>query len=54
MTTVDFIAQLFCWVDDKLTQRNNNRHTQANLYPFEVVPIALHLKALATEHSIGG
>ncbi len=42
MTTIDFITQLFCRVDDKLTQANKNqKHTQANLYPSEVVTIAL-------------
>ena len=42
MTTVEFITQLFCWVDDELTQRNDNHKlTQANLYPPEVVTIAL-------------
>ena len=42
MTTIDFITQLFCCVDDKLTQQNKNRkHTQAKLYPSEVVTIAL-------------
>ncbi len=51
MTTVDFITQLFCRVDDKLmfcrvddklTQQNKNqKHSQANLYPSEGVTIAL-------------
>ena len=42
MTTLDFITQLFCRVDDKLTQANKNqKHTKANLYPSEVVTIAL-------------
>ena len=42
MTIIDFITQLFCCVDDKLTQQNKNRkQTQANLYPSEVVTIAL-------------
>ena len=41
MTPVDFITQLFCCVDDKLTQHNKNqKQTQANLYPSEVVTIA--------------
>ena len=36
MTTVDFITQLFFWVDGKLKkQHKNQKHTQANLYPFE-------------------
>ena len=42
MTGIDFITQLFCRVDDKLTQQNNNqKHAQAKLYPSEVVTIAL-------------
>ena len=42
MTTIDFITQLFCRVDDKLTQAHKNqKHTRANLYPSEVVTIAL-------------
>ena len=42
MTTIDFITQLFCPVDDELTQRGLNRkHTQGNLYPSEIVTIAL-------------
>ena len=40
MTTIDFITQLFCCVDDKLTQ-HTQKHSQANLYPSEVVTIAL-------------
>ena len=35
MTTIDFITQLFCCVDDKLTQ-HTQKHSQANLYPSEV------------------
>ena len=42
MTTVDFIIDLFCCVDDKLTQENKNqKHPQANLHPSEVVTLAL-------------
>ena len=42
MTSIDFITQLFCRVDDKLTQEHKNqKHTRANLYPSEVVTIAL-------------
>ena len=42
MTTIDFITQLFCCVDDKLTKHNKNqKQTQANLYPSEVITIAL-------------
>ena len=32
MTTIDFITDVFCCVDDKLTQQaKNQKHTQANL-----------------------
>ena len=42
MTTIDFITDLFCCVDDKLTQDNiNHKHTQAKLYPSEVITLAL-------------
>ncbi len=42
MTTIDFVTHLFCRVDDKLTQhQKNQKHSQANLYPSEVVTIAL-------------
>ena len=42
MTSIDFITQLFLEVDDKLTQENKNqKHPKANLYPSEVVTIAL-------------
>ena len=38
MTTVDFITELFCRVDDEIP---DDRHSQANLYPSEVVTLAL-------------
>ena len=42
MTTVDFITHLFCRVEDKLTQhQKNQKHSQASIYPAEVVTIAL-------------
>ena len=42
MTTIDLVTHLFCRVDDKLTQhQKNQKHSQANLYPSEVVAIAL-------------
>lgn len=42
MTTEDFITQLFCRVDDKLTTSDrNHKHRQAKLYPSEVVTLAL-------------
>jgi hypothetical protein len=39
MTTVDFITELFCRVDDKMLDAK--KHPQANLYPSEVVTLAL-------------
>lgn len=39
MTTIDFITELFCKVDDKM--RGVKKHSQASLYPSEVVTIAL-------------
>ena len=39
MTTIDFITQLFCPVDDELTQRGlNHKHSQGNLYPSDLDP----------------
>jgi len=38
MTTVDFITDLFCRVDEQIKER---KHSQANLYPSEVVTLAL-------------
>ena len=39
MTTVDFIIELFCRVDDAMLDAR--KHSQANLYPSEVVTLAL-------------
>lgn len=39
MTTLDFITQLFCRVDDKMT--SVSKHSQANLYPSEVVTLGI-------------
>lgn len=39
MTTIDFITELFCRVDDQL--RDVPKHSQARLYPSEVVTLAL-------------
>jgi len=39
MTTEDFIIELFCRVDDLMF--DSKKHPQANLYPSEVVTIAL-------------
>lgn len=39
MTTQDFITQLFCKVDDKML--DTRKHSQANLYPSEIVTLAL-------------
>lgn len=38
MTTIDFITELFCKVDDNI---HDDKHPQAKLYPSEVVTIAL-------------
>ena len=43
MTTVDFITELFCQVDDRL--RGLSKHPQACLWPSEVVTLAV-LQAL--------
>ncbi len=39
MTTVDFITELFSRIDDSM--KDAKKHTQANLYPSEVVTIAM-------------
>src|SRR5438046_485020 len=39
MSTIDFITELFCYVDDQL--RDIRKHSQANLYPSEVVTLGL-------------
>ena len=39
MTTVDFITELFCRVDEQL--KHVSKHSQAKLYPSEVVTLAL-------------
>lgn len=39
MTTVDFITELYCRVDDE--SGHISKHSQANLYPSEVVTLAL-------------
>ena len=39
MTTVDFITELFCQVDDQIGHLP--KHSQARLYPSEVVTLAL-------------
>lgn len=42
MTTEDFITHLFSDVDDKLNEADKNqKHSQANLYPSEVVTLGL-------------
>lgn len=54
MTTVDFITELFCVVAEQLDQ--HDKHSQAKLYPSEVVTIALlyALKGAAAERSGAG
>ena len=39
MNTIDFITDLFCTVDDKMS--DTKKHSQASLYPSEVVTIAI-------------
>src|SRR5260370_16906521 len=39
MTTVDIIIQIFCIVDDAM--ENMPKHTQAKLYPSELVTIGI-------------
>ena len=42
MTIEDFITELFCHVDDELTEQGkNHKHSQAKLYPSEVVTLGL-------------
>ena len=41
MTTLDFITELFCRVDDRCQQLGQRKHTQARLWPSEVVTLAL-------------
>ena len=54
MTTVDFIIQLFCRIDDLMPDAE--KHSQAKLYPSEVVTLAIlfALKVLAIAPSIVG
>jgi hypothetical protein len=39
MTTEDFIIGLFCRIDDQM--KNIAKHSQANLYPSEIVTLAV-------------
>lgn len=39
MTTIDFITELFCRVDDQM--RNIHKHSQAVLWPSEIVTLGL-------------
>jgi hypothetical protein len=39
MTTLDFITELFCRVDDRMSRVN--KHSQARLYPSEVVTLGI-------------
>ena len=42
MTSLDIITHLFADVDDKLNEKGlNHKHSQAKLYPSEVVTLAL-------------
>ena len=52
MTIEDFTTELFCCVDDKLSQRGKNgKHSQAKLYPSEVVTIAMLFALKGREQS---
>ena len=52
MTIEDFTTELFCRVDDKLSQCGKNRkHSQAKLYPSEVVTNCHALCAQRREQS---
>ena len=55
MPTEDFIIELFCQVDDNMLDAT--KHSQATLFPSEVVTIALLFvpsKDVATGPSIAG
>lgn len=39
MTTIDFITELYCRIDDQMS--NAKQHSQANLRPSEVVTLAI-------------
>lgn len=52
MPIEDFIIELFCQVDDKML--NATKHSQASLFPSEVVTLALLLKGVAIEPFIAG
>ncbi len=42
LSTEDLIIELFIKVDDRLNERNlNQKHSQADLHPSEVVTLAL-------------
>ena len=51
MTTVDFITELFCRLDDKVP---DDKHWQAVLYPIEVVTLALLYALKGSGHSGNG
>jgi len=54
MNTEDFITELFCHVDDELTEQGkNHKHSQAKLYPSEVVTKdGEHMGDIAHGHKI--
>ena len=41
MTTLDFIINLFCKVDDRMNEEDISKHPQASLYPSEIVTLGL-------------
>jgi hypothetical protein len=54
MTTIDFITELYCRIDDQMS--NAKQHSQANLRPSEVVTLAIlfALKGVGNRASIAG
>ena len=55
MATLDFITELFCRVDDDMS--DVPKHAQARLYPSEIVTLGIlcsRSKALVPEPSIAG
>jgi hypothetical protein len=54
MTTIDFITELFCRIDDRM--KPLPKHPQAHLWPSELVTVGvLHaLKGVATAPFIAG
>ena len=50
MTTIDFITELFCQVDDRFNEHGYNRkHSQAKLYPVAVLSPEVQGEAFRSE-----